>query len=44
MPHGNPNMLNNPSPLLSKAEWYRYYINLLIYFKLVESVGLNVVA
>jgi hypothetical protein len=42
-------MVNNRNPLLSRAEWCRYRINLqlsalnLNHFKVVESMGLKVV-
>jgi hypothetical protein len=40
----NPTMLNNPNPLLSKAEWCRYLKNLILkHFKMVEAMGLKVV-
>jgi hypothetical protein len=39
-------MLNNPNPLLRKAEWCRYCIHLtnlnLNHFKVVEAMGLEV--
>jgi hypothetical protein len=39
--HGNPTMLNNSNPLLSKA----YLTNLnLIHFKMVEAMGLRITA
>jgi hypothetical protein len=45
--HGNPTMINNPNPLLSKAEWCRYCIHLtylnLNNFKVVEAMGLKVI-
>jgi hypothetical protein len=41
-------MLNNPNPLLSKAEWCMHYIHLrslnLNHFKAVEAVALKIVA
>jgi hypothetical protein len=45
---GNPKMLNNPNPLLSKVEWRRCCIHLttlnLNHFKAVEAIRLKVVS
>jgi hypothetical protein len=46
--HGNPTMVNNPNPLLSKAECYRQCIHLeslnFNYFKMVEATGWTIIA
>jgi hypothetical protein len=46
--NGNATMPNNPNPLFSKAEWFRYCSHLthlnLNHFKVVEAMGSKVIA